>query len=1410
MKPTLACLALVVLTVLGRAAINPNPPPAPLTAKEIAQGFREHTILARPHAAFLASIDQEEAREGVHIRRAFPRLGGVRVIQLGTNDTPAAAIARLRATGHYAYVEPDYLRYLQATPDDPRFVDGSQWALNNTGQGIGLAGADIKAVTAWDIIHDAPNVVVAVVDTGINLTHEDIAGNLWTNPDPTMNDVHGANFVGGGGAMVSGNPTDDDGHGTHVAGIIGAIGNNGVATAGVAWKVQLMAVKVFPPNAAGTVSEIAAGINYAIAHGANIINASYGAAAGSTGFSQTELDAITAARNAGIIFVAAAGNDTTNLDVTRSYPASFPLDNIVTVGASTDRDEVSTYSNYGAAVDLFAPGDDIVSLDYASNTGTVAMTGTSMATPFVSGALALLKAEFPTDTYRELINRLLRGVDRGSLFDGKAQTGGRLDLYRALTTTTNRPFNDDFADRPHFNTADLAIRADNAGATAETGEPTIAGVAPSTTLWWEWTAPASGTVTVSTAGSSYDTVLGVFTGTAVNALTPVAADDDDGSNVTSRLTFGAQAGVSYEIAVDGKNGASGLTLLNLGTTPANDAFANPVTLTGESTHVTATNANCTREPGEPTILGFAGGTSLWYQWTAPRTAHFQVAAVSQDFDPLLAVYTGTSLSSLTLVSASDNTGADNSQTGSLCSIDATAGTTYRITVDSKSPSTVGQFTLSLVDSLWQATTDAEVTGAPAVAPDGTVYVGSIDHSIYAFAPDGTQKWSFATGSTIDTSSPAIGDDGTVYVGSNDGKLYAFAPDGTLKWTHDFQTGSSVPVYAGTSPAIGADGTIYLRVTDGYLHALSPTDGTELWKAAIPSSDFSFYGSPVIAPDGTIYEGSDENDHQLYAFNSDGTAKWQFNADSGIYGTPAIDDAGNLYFTTLTGGVYSVTPAGRQRWYATSGGNISSSVALSSDGTTLYYAGYDAMLYARDTATGNVRWTYKLGDQVRASSPAVDANGVIYIGCYDDRIYAVYPDGSLKRVYDTGDIIRSSPTIAGGRLYCGSNDHKLYAFDLGVGSAGGPWPQYRANARRLGRAVSNQLGFDLQPKSATVVDGQPLTLRVAATGLAPLTYQWSKDGAPIPGATSETYTVSGAAPTTAGSYTVTVTNSQGTVTSQAATVSVVAAAPGRLTNVSVRTTAGAGDQILIVSFTVSGSGMKPLLIRGIGPTLATYGVTDALAAPQMQVVVAQTGTPVASNDGWGGSAALANTFSSVGAFALPVTSQDDALVAKLAANGYSVQITGANGTTGTALAEVYDLDPINPVPSAVITNISARAQVGTGGNILIAGFNISGNVPKQLLIRGIGPGLADYGVTNFLSDPKLEIYDANQKLIASNDDWATSTATSATFQAVGAFQLSTTSHDSALLISLPPGTYTAQVSGVNGATGVGLVEVYAMP
>lgn len=263
---------------------------------------------------------------------------------------------------------------------------------------------------------------------------------------------------------------------------------------------------------------------------------------------------------------------------------------------------------------------------------------------------------------------------------------------------------------------------------------------------------------------------------------------------------------------------------------------------------------------------------------------------------------------------------------------------------------------------------------------------------------------------------------------------------------------------------------------------------------------------------------------------------------------------------------------------------------------------------------------------------------------------------------------------------------------------------------------------------------------------------------------------------------------------------------RLVNLSVRGPAGAGADSLIVGFTVAGAGTKLLLLRSVGPGLAPFGVTGTLADPQLRLFNG-AGTQINQNDDWGGGPALTAASSAVGAFALAPTSKDAALSVALPTAGYSAQTTGPGATTGTVLVEAYDADP--GIPFTRLSNLSARNRVGTGSEILIAGFVVSGPGSKNLLIRAVGPTLSSFGVAGTLSDPRLQLF-AGSTLLAENDNWGGTAALAAAFAQTGAFALPAASRDAALIVSVPAGSYSAQVSGINATTGVALVEIYELP
>jgi probable HAF family extracellular repeat protein len=304
--------------------------------------------------------------------------------------------------------------------------------------------------------------------------------------------------------------------------------------------------------------------------------------------------------------------------------------------------------------------------------------------------------------------------------------------------------------------------------------------------------------------------------------------------------------------------------------------------------------------------------------------------------------------------------------------------------------------------------------------------------------------------------------------------------------------------------------------------------------------------------------------------------------------------------------------------------------------------------------------------------------------------------------------------------------------------------------------------------------------------------------------------------TTGAQTVTATDAGlGSITASASVTVVPSLAPsaaGRIVNLSARASVGTGGNVLIAGFVINGSGTKSVLLRGIGPTLALdpFDVTGALANPQLTLVDSATGATVVTATAWGGSTALSTVFTEVGAFALAANSADSATLQTLAAGSYTSLISGVNSTTGVALVEIYDADVTSTQSS--LSNISARAEVGTGANILIAGFVVEGSKSVKVLLRGVGPalGLEPFNVPGVLAQPQILLFDSSGQELGGSQAWGGGATLSAAFAQVGAFALPPGSADAAMIFTLPAGSYTAQLSGLNGTTGVGLLEVYLMP
>jgi polygalacturonase len=388
----------------------------------------------------------------------------------------------------------------------------------------------------------------------------------------------------------------------------------------------------------------------------------------------------------------------------------------------------------------------------------------------------------------------------------------------------------------------------------------------------------------------------------------------------------------------------------------------------------------------------------------------------------------------------------------------------------------------------------------------------------------------------------------------------------------------------------------------------------------------------------------------------------------------------------------------------------------------------------------------------------------------------------------------------------------------------------------------------QPAGQTTLPGGPAVFTVAtlatttSTGSVTPAYQWTfngqafsdgpqPDGLVVSGSASATLTLSNVPPTRAGLYLATVTEAldtynnglvaNGTTAVAASSVASLAvsssADPGRLVNVSARAVVGAGASNLIAGFTVGGpandGSLKEILVRGMGPSLAAFGVTGFVADPVVQVYNLATGAVVAQNDNWSGDATVAGVSAQVGAFPLAgPASPDAALVTSFAPGAYTANVSGGTNGTDIALAEIYDATTVFGPATPRLLNASARALVNPGAGNLILGFVVGGSTPRTFLVRGVGPSLTAYGVPGTLADPTLQVISfGTGAIVAQNDNWSGNPAVAAAAGQVNLFPLTNAqSKDAALLVTLPPGIYTANLSGVNNTSGVALLEIYTLP
>ena len=402
------------------------------TIQEITARFHdqvEDEIEAVPGLDAIDDLDDANADDVVAQYRALPEVeyaeknAEISLVEPGEESTSSADQSDNSTAADHVH------------PQDPRFEE--QWALDNHGQAGGKEGADISAVRAWSVATGNEDIVVAVIDTGVDYTHTDLANNIWIRPASippyedrelgTIQDIHGYNAL-----ENDADPMDENGHGTHCAGIIGAEGGNNLGITGVNWKVQIMPLKFMNAGGFGNTKDAIECINYVIDRrnkGVNVrvISASWG----STVKSRALEDVIRKAYDAGILFVAASGNASANTDRSPHYPSSYNLKNVISVAALDRNDELASFSNYGAnSVLIAAPGKDILSTWL--NNDYEAHSGTSMATPVVAGVAALVLSKQPKLSIDELRKKLFESVDKLDSLKGRVVTGGRINAAKAV------------------------------------------------------------------------------------------------------------------------------------------------------------------------------------------------------------------------------------------------------------------------------------------------------------------------------------------------------------------------------------------------------------------------------------------------------------------------------------------------------------------------------------------------------------------------------------------------------------------------------------------------------------------------------------------------------------------------------------------------------------------------------------------------------------------------------------------------------------------------------------------------------------------------------------------------------------------------------------------------------------------
>lgn len=429
----LAALVGAALTLYAQVAAAPSAPPTPANAAASQYVPGEVLVKFKP-AASMQELTAAMAARGHSVVASLHQPGWAQV-KVGAGQTMETAFTAYRNDPNVEYVQPNYIYHAAAVPNDTQY--GQLWAFKNTGQAVtpsnyspnaGTVGDDMNIEPAWDRITDCSSVVVAVLDTGVNYNHEDLAASMWNGGSSFPN--HGHDFVDN-----DDDPMDPNGHGTHLAGVIGAVGSNGTGIVGVCQKASIMAVRVLDATGNVTTATALQGISFAVTHGAKVINMSF---VGGGSFDPLFSDAISNAQNSDVVVVVVAGNEASDNDAAGGarYPCNFTQPNLVCVAALDQNYAQASFSNWGAtSVDVGAPGTNILSTwagAGSNNASYNTISGTSMASPGVAGLATMLRAFNPQYTFLDTVNAIKNGGRSVPALAGRTTSGKSVDAMSSL------------------------------------------------------------------------------------------------------------------------------------------------------------------------------------------------------------------------------------------------------------------------------------------------------------------------------------------------------------------------------------------------------------------------------------------------------------------------------------------------------------------------------------------------------------------------------------------------------------------------------------------------------------------------------------------------------------------------------------------------------------------------------------------------------------------------------------------------------------------------------------------------------------------------------------------------------------------------------------------------------------------